>query len=147
MENRVKINEAQPAAFKAMYGLETFLANTQISGTLKELIKLRASQINGCAYCIDMHSKDALKKGETPQRLFLLNAWKETDLYSEEEKAALALTEEVTLIHQQGLSEATYQKARAFFPEEVIAQLIMAVVTINAWNRISIATHTPVPKN
>ncbi len=147
MENRIQINEVQPAAFKAMYGLETFLANTQISGTQKELIKLRASQINGCAFCIDMHSKDALKKGETPQRLLLLNAWKETDLFSEEEKAVLALTEEVTLIHRQGLSEATYQNVRKFFTEEIVAQLLMAVVTINAWNRIAIATHTPVPKN
>jgi AhpD family alkylhydroperoxidase len=144
MENRVKIQDAQPNAWKAMYGLETYLATTQLTKTQKELIKIRASQINGCAFCIDMHTKDALKNGETNQRIFLLNAWKETDKFSAEEKVLLAITDEITLIHQQGLTDATYATAKNFFSEEVITQIIMSVVIINAWNRIAISTQMPV---
>ena len=144
MENRIKIHESQPAAWKAMYNLSGYLAGTQLTKSQQELIKIRASQINGCAFCIDMHTKDALKNGETTQRIFLLNAWKETARFTEEEKALLAITEEVTLIHQQGLSDATYKKAKAFFSEDVIAQIIMAVVIINAWNRIAVSTQMPV---
>ena len=146
METRIKIQDVQPAAWKAMLALETYLAGSQLSKSQKELIKLRASQINACAFCIDMHSKDALKNGETPQRLLLLNAWRETDVFSEEEKALLAITEEITLIHQHGLSPATYHTAKQFFSDEVLAQIIMAVVTINAWNRIAISTQLPVAR-
>lgn len=146
MNKRVNIAEAQPAAYKAMLGLENYLQQSQISKTHKELIKIRASQINGCAFCIDMHTKDALQNGETNQRIFLLNAWRETDLFTEEEKVVLAIAEEITLIHQKGLSEETYAKAKLFFNEEQIAQLIMAVVIINAWNRIAISTQLEVPK-
>lgn len=145
MEKRIDIQEIQPQATKAMYGLETYLANTPLSKTHKELIKIRASQINGCAFCIDMHTKDALKNGETAQRIFLLNAWRETGLFTPEEKALLAITEEVTLIHQHGLTDETYQQARAVFEENYLAQLIMAVVVINAWNRIAISSHKQVP--
>lgn len=140
MEKRVNIHEAEPQAYKAMYALEGYLATSQLSKTHKELIKIRASQINGCAYCIDMHTKDALKNGETMQRIFLLSAWRETSLFTEEEKAVLAITEEVTLIHNQGLSDKTYQKAEAVLDKNYIAQTIMAVATINAWNRIAIST-------
>jgi len=140
MEKRININELQPQAYKAMYGLEGYLAASQLSKTHKELIKIRASQLNGCAFCIDMHTKDALKNGETAQRIFLLNAWRDTDLFSEEEKLVLAITEEVTLIHQHGLSDVTYQKAAQVFDPNYIAQIIMAAVTINAWNRIAIST-------
>ena len=146
MEPRMNLQNVQPAAYKAMYGLETYLATTQLTKTQKELIKIRASQINGCAFCIDMHTKDAVKNGETTQRIFLLNAWRETDLFTEEEKVLLAVTEEITLISQQGLTEQTYQKAKQYFTEEFIAQVIVAVVTINAWNRIAISTHLPVAK-
>ncbi|WP_295127763.1 carboxymuconolactone decarboxylase family protein [uncultured Chitinophaga sp.] len=146
MENRVKINEAHPAAYKAMYALEAALATSSLTKNQKELIKIRASQINACAFCIDMHTKDAIKNGETTQRIFLLNAWRETDLFSAEEKAILAVTEEVTLIHQHGLTAATYQAISRYFSEEVIAQIIMAVVAINAWNRIAISSLTPVPR-
>lgn len=146
MENRVNIQNTQPAAYKAMYGLEAYLAGAELTKTQRELIKIRASQINGCAFCIDMHTKDALKYGENAQRIFLLNAWRETDLFTEEEKVILAITEEVTLIHQHGLTQATYEKAKKFFSEEVIAQLIVAVVAINAWNRIAISTNLPVTK-
>lgn len=137
---RVNINETEPQAFKAMYALEGYLATVQLSKIQKELIKIRASQINGCAFCIDMHTKDALKYGETTQRIFLLNAWHETQLFTEEEKAILAITEEITLIANKGLSDETYAKAEQFFDKNQIAQIIMAVVTINAWNRIAIST-------
>lgn len=145
MENRMNMQEIQPAAYKAMLGLEQFLATTKLSKTLKELIKIRASQINGCAFCIDMHTRDALAHGETTQRIFLLNAWKETSLFTEEEKTVLAITEEVTLINQQGLTNTTYEKALRFFTREIIAEIIMAIVTINSWNRIVISTRLPVP--
>lgn len=144
MSKRINISTA-PQAYKAMLGLETYLASTDLSKTLKELIKIRASQINSCAYCIDMHTKDALKNGETNQRIFLLSAWKEAKyLFTEEEQTVLIMTEEITLIHKNGLSDETYQKATEFFTEEQIAQIIMAIVTINAWNRIAVSTHLQV---
>lgn len=142
MQKRVNINSAEPNALKAMMGLEAYLSQISISKTAKELIKIRASQINGCAYCIDMHTKDAMKNGETGQRIFLLNAWKETGrIFTDEEKIVLAITEEVTLIHQNGLSDETYEKALQFFSENQIAEIIMAIITINAWNRIAISGH------
>lgn len=144
MENRMNMQQIQPAAYKALLGLENYLAGTALSKTQKELIKIRASQINGCAFCIDMHTKDAIKYGENVQRIFLLNAWRETDVFTKEEKIILAITEEITLIHQHGLSDETYTKAKEFFPEELIAQIIIAIVTINAWNRIAISTRLPV---
>ena len=146
MSNRVKIQNAFPEAWKAMYGVETTLANTSIPLTTKELMKVRASQLNQCAFCIDMHATSALKNGETAKRLLLLNAWKETDLFSEEEKAALAVVEDITLIHQGGLTEATYQNAQKYYDEKSIAQLIMVSVVINSWNRIAISTQLPVAK-
>ena len=140
MENRVDINLREPKAYKAMFGLEAYLAASQISRSHRELIKIRASQINGCAYCIDMHTKDAIKNGESTQRIFLLNAWRETDLFTEEEKVVLAITEEVTLIQNGGLRDETYERAMVVFDDNSIAQIIMAVATINAWNRIAIST-------
>ncbi len=140
MEQRIDIQELEPNAYKAMVSLESYLQNTQLSKTHLELIKIRASQINGCAFCINMHTSDALKQGETAKRIFLLNAWKETELFTEEEKVVLAITEEVTLISQNGLSDKTYQQAVKLFDGNYIAQIIMAVVTINAWNRIAIST-------
>lgn len=142
MEKRININATEPQAFKAMFALEGYLAKAEISRTLKELIKIRASQINNCAYCIDMHTKDALKNGDTSQRLFLVSAWREaTKFFTEEEQTVLKMTEEITLIHQNGLSEETYRKASGIFSENQIAQIIMAIVTINAWNRIAVSTH------
>ncbi len=140
MEKRINIQQVEPEAYKAMYALEGYLKTTKLTKTQLNLIKTRASQINGCAYCIDMHTKEAIKSGETTQRLFLLNAWKETGLFTEEEKAILALSEEVTLIHQGGVSDKTYQQAEKFFDKNYIAHIIMAIVTINAWNRIAIST-------
>lgn len=139
METRVNILKTAPEAYKAMMGLEKFLASTSLNPIHKELIKIRASQINGCAYCINMHTRDARKMGETEQRIYLLNAWRETQLYTEEEQAILAMTEEITLI-QNHLSKATYDDARRLFDEEYIAAIIMMITTINAWNRIAIST-------
>lgn len=134
------MQEVQPQAFKAMFALEAYLAGTTLNTIHKELIKIRASQINGCAYCLNMHTRDALKHGETAQRIFVLDAWREAGLFTEEEKVVLAVTEEVTLI-KKGLSDDTYQKAEQMLGKEYLAQVIMAVVTINAWNRIAISTH------
>ena len=140
MEKRIDIQTIEPQAYKAMYALEGYLQTSQLTKTHKELIKIRASQINGCAFCLAMHTKDALKAGETAERIFLLNAWKETRLFTDEEKVILALTEEITLIQKNGVTDSTYQRARAIFEETYLAQLIMAIVAINAWNRIAIST-------
>jgi len=142
MQKRFNIKTVAPNALKAMIGLETYLSQCSISKSTKELIKIRASQINGCAFCINIHTQEAIKNGETSQRIFLLNAWREVEnVYTDEEKAVLAITEEVTLIHQNGLSDATYTNAVNFFSETQIADIIMAVTTINLWNRIVLSTH------
>lgn len=140
METRFYLQTVEPEAYKAMTALEKYISTSSIDPLHKQLIKIRASQINGCTYCIDMHTKDARKLGETEQRIYLLSAWRETDLYSEEERVILAMTEEITLIGQDGLTENTYQKALEFFNRNKIAQIIMAIVTINAWNRIGVST-------
>ncbi|WP_276134530.1 carboxymuconolactone decarboxylase family protein [Polluticoccus soli] len=143
---RMNIGKLLPEVYKSMYALSIISAKSNLTNIQRELIKIRASQINGCAFCIDMHTKDALKYGETQQRIFLLNAWRETSLFTDEEKAILAITEEVTLISQHGLTEATYNNAMKYFSEETIAQIIMSVVVINAWNRISVSSHTEIPE-
>ncbi|MNJ92007.1 Alkyl hydroperoxide reductase AhpD [compost metagenome] len=140
MEKRINILETEPAATKAMYGLAAYIEKSAVTKSHQELIKLRASQINGCAFCIDMHTKDALKNGETTQRIVLLNAWREVnDLYTKEERIILALTEAVTLIHQGGISAELYKEANETLDENYLAQIIMAIVTINSWNRIAIS--------
>jgi len=144
MEQRIKIAEVFPEAFKGMYALSASLSKTGLTPIQKELIKIRASQINQCAFCLNMHTRDALKAGETQQRIFLLNAWRETDLFTDEEKAMLALTEEVTLISKHGVSNEIYNEVKKFFSGEVIAQIIMSTVLINSWNRIAVSTHTPI---
>ncbi|MDY0173893.1 MAG: carboxymuconolactone decarboxylase family protein [Bacteroidales bacterium] len=143
MKKRIQIAKTAPAAYKAMLDMEKYLEKSGLDKKLYELIKTRASQINGCAYCLNMHTRDALKLGETPQRLFLLDAWRETDLYTEKERAALALTESITLVAENHVQDEVYLKAAALFTEKELAAVIMAVVAINAWNRISIATKTP----
>jgi len=140
METRFNMQQLQPEAYKAMYALEKYLAGTSITKTHAELIKIRASQINGCAFCLDMHTKDALKYGETAQRIFVLPAWRETTLYTDQERALLALTEEVTLIHNGGVTPRTYNNVVALLGEEYCAQALMLITTINAWNRIAIST-------
>jgi len=143
MTPRLNLERTQPDAFKAMYALVKYLGTTQLSALQKDLISIRASQLNGCAFCLDMHTREARQHGETEQRLYLLNAWRETALFTPEERALLALTEEVTRI-QHGVSDGTYQQAVGVLGEELTAQAIMMAVTINAWNRIAISTHLPV---
>lgn len=140
MSHRISIAHQQPAAFKAMMGLESYLAASDLDFSLKELIKLRASMLNHCAYCIEMHSKAALDHGEDLQRLLALAAWQESPLFSERERAVLALTDEVTLIAGHGVSDATYQSALQQLGEPLLAQCLMQIVTINAWNRIAVST-------
>jgi AhpD family alkylhydroperoxidase len=140
MENRVNILNTEPEGTKAMYAFAGYIEKSNLSKTHKELIKLRASQINGCAFCIDMHTKDAMKHGETIQRIVLLDAWRETDLYSEEERIILELTEAVTRINQGGISSDLYQRALAAFDEHYYSQIIMAIVVINSWNRLAISS-------
>jgi AhpD family alkylhydroperoxidase len=139
MSNRTKMDEAEPNGYKALFALEGYINSTSLTKTHKELIKIRASQINGCAFCIDMHTKDARKAGETEQRIYALNAWRDTPFFDEQEQAILALTEEVTLISQH-VKDETYNKAASLFSKEYVGQLIMAIITINAWNRLAIAT-------
>ncbi|MEO8533209.1 MAG: carboxymuconolactone decarboxylase family protein [Flavobacterium sp.] len=139
MKPRIVIPKAAPEAYQAMLSLEKYIASTSLNPVYKELIKIRASQVNGCAYCINMHTADARKLGVSEQRIYLLSAWREADVYTEEEKAILALTEEVTLISQH-VSEETYDNAVKYFDEKSLAEIIMMIITINAWNRIGIAT-------
>lgn len=139
MKPRIVIPKAAPEAYQAMLGLEKYIASTSLSPIHKELIKIRASQVNGCAYCINMHTADARKLGLSEQRIYLLSAWREADVYTEEEQAILALTEEVTLISNH-VSEEVYQNAARFFDEKYLAEIIMMIITINAWNRIGITT-------
>jgi AhpD family alkylhydroperoxidase len=140
MEKRINIEQLEPEAYKAMYGLGRYLSTGKLTIIQQNLIKIRASQINGCAFCLNMHTKEARKAGETEQRIYLLNAWREVTLFTEEEKAILELTEEVTLISSYA-SVSAYRKAAALFDEHYLAQIIMAIATINAWNRIAISTH------
>lgn len=139
MSNRIKIDEVEPKGYKAILGLEMFIESTPLTKVHKDLIKIRASQINGCAFCIDMHTKEARKAGETEQRIYGLNAWRDTPFYTEEERAILALTEEVTLISNH-VNDETYKAAEALLGETYLAQVILAIITINAWNRIGITT-------
>jgi AhpD family alkylhydroperoxidase len=136
---RFKMGRVQPAAYKAMDALDTYVSNTGIDDRQQELIRIRASQINGCAYCVNQHSKDARKAGETEEKVFLISAWREAEnVFNEEERLLFTITEEITLIHQHGLSDATYEKAIALFGEEKTAKIIMTIITINAWNRIGV---------
>lgn len=140
MTTRFLMEKVNPQGYAAMLGLEKYVMSTSIDKKLKELIKIRASQINGCEYCVAFHTKDALKVGETQQRIDALNAWKDSSVFTAEEKAALALTEAVTLITEGHVSDAVYNEARKYFDEQKVAELIMAIITINAWNRIAIST-------
>jgi AhpD family alkylhydroperoxidase len=139
MTPRIEHHKVDPSALKAMLGLQAYVNESGIEHSLLELVKLRASQINGCAYCIDMHTKDARARGETEQRLYLLDAWREAPFYSERERAALAWTEAVTLVGEGHVPDAVYDEARAQFGEAELVKLTMAVVAINGWNRLSIA--------
>ncbi|MBV6479864.1 MAG: hypothetical protein HGGPFJEG_02668 [Ignavibacteria bacterium] len=141
---RLNLSKADPKAFEAMLGIEKYLAESGLDKKLYELIKTRASQINGCAYCINMHTRDAMKIGETAQRLFLLDAWRETKLFTDKEKSVLALTEAMTLIANRSIPDEIYNAAKEHLTDKEFAAVIMAIVVINGWNRISITLQTPV---
>lgn len=143
MNERIKLSNADPKAFEAMLGLEKYIAASGLDKNLLELIKTRASQLNGCAYCINMHVRDAMNEGETAQRLFLLDAWRETELFTEKERAVLALTESMTLIAQKSVADEIYANAKKHLSDQELAAVIMSIVAINSWNRISIALKTP----
>jgi AhpD family alkylhydroperoxidase len=139
MPPRIDERNVSPLVFKAMMSLETAVHSLGIDPLLLDLIKLRASQINGCAYCIDMHSKEAKHRGETDQRLRLLSVWREVPFYTDRERAAFAWTEAVTLVSQDHVPDEVYRQAREQFDEAELANLTLAIVAINGWNRFSIS--------
>ena len=139
MKPRIDTFRISPKAFQAMSGLQQHVNESALEHTLVELVKMRASQINGCAYCLDMHSKDARAAGETEQRLYLLDAWREIDLYSDRERAALEWTEAVTRVSEGHVPDDVFAAARAQFSEQELVDLTMAIVAINGWNRLAIA--------
>jgi AhpD family alkylhydroperoxidase len=145
MQPRIDINVA-PGVYQAMRGLETYLHQSGLETSLLLLIKLRASQINGCAYCIDMHWKDLRAAGESEQRLYGLDAWDESPYYTSRERAALAWTEAVTLIKEGHVSDEVYARVKPHFNDKELADLTLAVATINAWNRLAIASRAEAGK-
>lgn len=138
MKERLDYAKVAPNALKAMLELEKYMATSGLERTLYELVKTRTSQINGCAYCIDMHTKDARKAGETEQRLYALNAWRETPFFTKRERAALEWTECLTLISENDIPDTLYDSVRTHFDEKEIVALSMAIVAINGWNRLAI---------
>ena len=141
---RVNLYRAWPEGQQALSALSEAVENSGLDHQLLELVKMRASQINGCAYCIDMHSKDARALGETEQRLYALNAWRETTFFTEREAAALALTESITLVAATHVPDDVVETARTQFDDTELSQLVFAIVTINAWNRLALTTRPPV---
>ena len=139
MKERIKLNELNKEALTGMYAIEGYLAGCGLEASLLHLIKFRVSQINGCAYCLDMHSKDLRAAGESEQRLYLLSAWRESPSYTERERAALAWAESVTLVADTHIPDEVYEEARKQFNATELANLTLAVGAINTWNRLSIA--------
>lgn len=142
MQPRIEYGKAAPGAMTAMLGLETYVRHCGLEGSLIELVKLRASQINGCAYCVDMHTKDARAEGETEQRLYAVVAWEETPFFTERERAALAWTEAVTLVGEGHVPDDIYEQARRSFGERELIDLTLAIIVINGWNRLAISFRT-----
>jgi AhpD family alkylhydroperoxidase len=138
----MNIAEVVPDAYKAVLGLERY-ARSNVEPQLYELIKLRASMVNGCAYCVDMHSRDAMAAGEPPARLFGLAAWHDTEFFTERERAALALTDSVTRLGEHGVPDDVWDNAAKEFSERELADVLVAIATINVWNRIAIPTRMP----
>jgi AhpD family alkylhydroperoxidase len=147
MKPRLNAYQAAPPVMKAMMTLESQVAGSGLEPALMELVKIRASQINGCAFCLHMHTRDARAKGEREERIYLLDAWHESPLYSERERAALAWTEAVTLVSQTHVPDEVYEQARTQFSEEELVKLTLLVTTINAWNRFAIAFRSIHPVN
>lgn len=144
MTQRIEYSKVAPGVMKAVMGLETYVRQSGLEQSLIELVKLRASIINGCAYCVDMHTKDARAAGETEQRLYAVPVWRETPFFTPRERAALAYTEAVTEISRQGVPDDVFAEARAQFSEEELVNLTMAVVTINSWNRFAVTFRSDV---
>ncbi len=142
MKQRLNLMENTSGAMQAMYGLESYLAKSSLEKNLLHLLKFRVSQINGCAYCLDMHSKDLRAAGETEQRIYLLAAWRESPFYSERERAALEWAECLTTLNENGDSDEVYERAKKQFSETELIDLTLAVVAINGWNRLNIAFRT-----
>jgi AhpD family alkylhydroperoxidase len=143
MKQRINAFEKSPAMFKAMFGLNAYLAKSSLEKTLLHLVEMRVSQLNGCVYCLDMHSKDLRAAGETEQRLYLLDAWREAPFYTARERAALAWAESVTFVADGHVADEVYDEARRQFDEQELIDLTFAVTTINTWNRLNIAFRTP----
>lgn len=142
MQARMNFPKVAPGAYVAMRGLEAYVRQCGLEPRLLELVKTRASQINGCAYCLDMHTQDARARGETEQRLYALSAWRETPFFTERERAALAWTEAVTLVAEGPIDDEDYEEVCERFDQKALADLTLAIVAINAWNRLAIAFAT-----
>lgn len=143
-ERRLDYRRVAPDAVRAQRGLETYVQSCGLESSLIELVKLRASLINGCAYCVDMHTKDARLAGETEQRLYAVPVWRETPFFTPRERAALAWTEAVTEIARTGVPDEAFAEVRSHFSEEELVALTMVVITINGWNRLAVSFRTPV---
>jgi AhpD family alkylhydroperoxidase len=142
MTKRIDYARVGQDAMRAMMGLESYVRQSGLEESLVELVKLRASYMNGCAYCIDMHTKDARAAGETEQRLYAVPVWRETPYFTPRERAALAWTEAVTAVGQTGVPDEVFEATRAHFTEEELVKLTMAIVTINGWNRLAVSFRT-----
>ena len=140
MSKRKFLNEADPKAYQVLLGFEQYLQQSSLTVTHAELIKIRVSQINGCAYCIDKHVKDAIATGEDTRRIILLPVWRECAFFTEEEKAILALAEEMTLIAGHGVSNEVYHAVLSLLGQQNTTEVMMAVIAMNAWNRVGITT-------
>ena len=143
MSERFGYYKAAPAAMKTMDAMQEYVDGCGLEKPLLELVRLRASQINQCAYCVDMHSKDARAAGETEQRLYMLSVWREAPCYTDRERAALAFTEAVTLLSETNVPDAVYNQAKAQFSSAELVNLTMAIVLINSWNRLCVTFRTP----
>ena len=143
MQQRIDATTVSPAAYKAVAALQTYVDQSGLDAKLGELIKIRASQINGCAFCLIMHTRDARKLGESDDRMHLLDAWREAPIFTARERAALAWTEALTLVSKTHVSDDVYAEVRQHFSEKEIVDLTAAVVAINSWNRIAVAFRTP----
>ncbi len=142
MKPRLEYTKVAPDAYEAMSRLQRYASSCGLDPKLLELVKMRASQINGCAYCLDMHSKDARALGETEQRLYALNAWHETPFYTDKERAALAWTEALTLLSETHAPDDVYEEVRKHFSEKELVDLTMTIIAINGWNRLAVGFRT-----
>jgi AhpD family alkylhydroperoxidase len=140
-KDRIDIHRDARELYRAQLGLDRAVSESALDPALSDIVRLRASQMNGCAYCVDLHTRDALARGESERRLFAVSAWRESRLFSERERAALALTEALTLISERGSPDEEYEAAAQHFDRAELAALLYAIVLINGWNRLAVSTH------